>query len=72
MKVLADTFARSFGEADGAAQAELINALGAALWNSCRRSREKFDTQLCYVESDLDEHGKRFASALGQFVDGSE
>lgn len=61
--------ARVFGDADGTMQAELINALGAALWNSCSRDPGRLDTQCCYIESDLDEHGKRFVKTLGAFVE---
>lgn len=69
MKARDDALARVFGGGDSGAQAELLNALGVALWNSCRRNDCAFESQCCYLESDLDEHGKRFARVLGGFVE---
>lgn len=72
VKALSDALARVFGEGDSTAQAEVINALGAAVWNGCRRNAQDFETQLCYLEDELDEHGKRFAQKLGEFVEGGQ
>ena len=72
MKLLADTFTRLFGEGFTAEQAELLNMLGLALWNGCKRNYPDFDRQLCFMESELDEHGRRLARGLGEFVSSTE
>ncbi len=59
--------ARVFADGDSEAPAEFLNALGESMWNSCRRDDNAFDSQCCYVESSLNEHGKRFARVLGSF-----
>ena len=68
MKILS-MIQRAFGEADDTEQAEFLNQLGYSLLEACRFDHNKVESQLCYVSSKLDKHGKELIKQLAAFIE---
>ena len=67
MRIL-DTVQRAFGEADDKEQALFLNQLGYSLLEACKFDHNKMESQLCYVSSKLDKHGKELVQQLAEFL----